>query len=284
MRLLRVGPPDRERPCVVAPDGTVRDVSDWFDDWAGPALDPSFLRAQAVRVADEFGRLPQVDIGRERIGPVVQPRQIISMGLNYLRHAKAVGMVVPNEPIVSSKSIHALAGPADDILIPPGARKTDWEVEIAVIIGRRAQYLPSIAAAESCIAGYCTANDISERSWLLERGGEWIKGKSFESFAPLGPYLVTPDEVGDPRGLRLTCHVNGVLMQDDTSRDMIFGFGEIVHYLSQCMVLRPGDAILTGSPAGMALGRPDQPFLRPGDVVETEIHGLGRQRQLCRQV
>jgi 2-keto-4-pentenoate hydratase/2-oxohepta-3-ene-1,7-dioic acid hydratase in catechol pathway len=283
MRLLRVGPPGRERPGVAAPDTTIRDVSGWLDDWAGPALDPSFLRALSIRVAEEFTRLPQLDIGRERIGPVVRPRQIISMGLNYLKHAQSVGMAVPAEPIVSSKSVHALAGPTDDILIPPGALKTDWEVEIAVIIGRRAQYLPSIAAAETCIAGYCTANDISERSWLLERGGEWIKGKSFESFAPLGPYLVTPDEVGDPRSLRLTCRVNGVLMQDDTSRDMIFGFAEIVHYLSRCMVLQPGDAILTGSPAGMAIGRPDQPFLRPGDVVEAEVHGLGGQKQLCRQ-
>jgi 2-keto-4-pentenoate hydratase/2-oxohepta-3-ene-1,7-dioic acid hydratase in catechol pathway len=175
-----------------------------------------------------------------------------------------------------------MVGPYDDLVIPPGGDKTDWEVELAVVIGRKAQYLPDSARAAEHIAGFCTANDISERGWLLERGGQWLKGKSFESFTPLGPYLVTPDEAGDSGGLALTCRVNGRLMQQASTADMVFGVHHLIWYLSQFMVLHPGDVVLTGSPGGVALGRPDEPYLRPGDLVEAEVGGLGAQAQRCR--
>lgn len=283
MRLLRIGLPGRERPCAFGADGVVRDLSAWVDDWMGDALDPAFVATLAERLVREGSALPSVDVERERIGPPVCPRQIISIGLNYRRHAAEVGMAVPDEPIVATKACNSLSGPYDDIVIPPGAVKTDWEVELGIVIGRRAQYLQGPADAHAHIAGYCTANDISERSWLLERGGQWFKGKSFETFAPLGPWLVTPHDVTDPGALRLTCRVNGLLMQDDNTSDMIFGVVELVHYLSRFMILEPGDVILAGSPGGMALTRREQPYLRPGDVVETEIAGLGAQRQLCRE-
>jgi 2-keto-4-pentenoate hydratase/2-oxohepta-3-ene-1,7-dioic acid hydratase in catechol pathway len=282
LRLLRVGGPGRERPCLSGADGVVRDASAWLDDWAGSCLDPEFIAAIAGRFERDWQWLPEVDTRSERIGPPVRPGQIISIGLNYRRHALAVGMSVPTEPIVSCKSVHALAGPHDDLLIPPGSEKTDWEVELAVVIGRRAEYLAAQAQTAPYIAGYCTANDVSERHWLLERGGEWIKGKSFRTFAPLGPFLV-PTSHFEPERARLTCRVNGRLMQDDDTGDMIFKVDELVRYLSRCLPLEPGDVVLTGSPAGMAIGRPDQPYLRDGDWVETEVAGLGAQRQRCRR-
>jgi 2-keto-4-pentenoate hydratase/2-oxohepta-3-ene-1,7-dioic acid hydratase in catechol pathway len=282
MRLLRVGEPGHERPCVVAPAGDVRDVSGWVDDWSGGALDPTFLAGLRERLPREAKSLPAVDLDRERVGPPVQPGQILSIGLNYRGHAEAVGMAIPDEPIVASKSCGAVAGPYDDLVIPPRSTKTDWEVELAVVIGRRAQYLSGPEAARAHVAGYCTANDVSDRHWLLERGGQWIKGKSFAGFAPLGPYVVTAEEVADPGDLRLTCRVNGRLMQDGRTSDLIFDVDHLVWYLSQFMVLAPGDVVLTGSPAGMALGRPEAPYLRHGDVVEAEVSGLGAQRQSCR--
>ena len=282
MQLLRVGHPGKERPCLVAPDASVRDASRWVTDWAGSVLDPSFLHALRDKALLEWPSLPKVDVSSERIGPAVQPRQIISIGLNYRRHAQEAGMDLPLEPIVAAKSVLAVAGPNDDLIIPPGCRKVDWEVELGVVIGRRAQYLSDRSAAMECIAGYCTANDLSDREWLLERGGQWLKGKSFENFAPLGPYLLTADTIKDPGRLRLLCKVNGRVMQDDSTSDMIFDVGYLVHYLSQCMILEAGDVILTGSPGGIALGRPDKPYLRDQDIVEAEIVGLGTQRQRCR--
>ncbi|WP_073920538.1 fumarylacetoacetate hydrolase family protein [Streptomyces sp. CB00455] len=283
MRLLRIGPPGAERPCAVGPGGTVRDVSSWVPDWTGAALDPDALRALATRLAREGAALPAVDPAAERIGPPVRPGgHLLSIGLNYRAHAAEAGLPLPDEPIVSSKAPSTLVGPYDDLLLPPDGEKTDWEVELAVVIGRRARYLPDPAAATAHIAGFATGNDVSERGWLLERGGQWIKGKSFESFSPLGPHLVTPDEAGDPQRLRLTCRVNGRPMQDATTADMVFGVAHLVWYLSRFMVLHPGDVILTGTPGGVALGRPDQPYLRPGDVVEAEVSGLGAHHQTCR--
>ncbi len=282
MRLLRVGDPGDERPCVAAHDGMVRDVSGWVEDWQGGALDPAFLAELRERFGRDGNALPAVELRRERVGPPVRPGQLLSIGLNYRGHAREAGMAVPDEPIVAGKSRGALAGPFDDLVIPPGSTATDWEVELAVVIGRRAQYLSGPEEAAAYVAGYCTANDVSDRHWLLERGGQWIKGKSFESFAPLGPWLVTADEVPDPAGLRLTCRVNGRLMQDGHTSDMVFGVDELVWHVSRFLVLEPGDVVLTGSPGGMALGRPDRPYLRHGDVVEAEVCGLGAQRQRCR--
>ncbi|MET3982283.1 fumarylacetoacetate hydrolase family protein [Streptomyces sp. PvR034] len=283
MRLLRIGPPGGERPCAVGPGGIVRDLSPWVADWTGEHLDPDVLRELAARLAREAGSLAEVDPAAERIGPPVRPGgHLLSIGLNYRAHAAEAGLALPDEPIVSSKAPMTLVGPHDDLLLPPGGERTDWEVELAVVIGRRAQYLPDRAAAPAHIAGYATGNDVSERRWLLERGGQWVKGKSFESFSPLGPHLVTPDEVPDPQDLRLRCTVNGRVMQDASTADMVFDVAHLVWYLSQFMVLHPGDVVLTGTPGGVALGRPDQPYLRPGDLVETEVSGLGAHRQRCR--
>lgn len=283
MRLLRIGPPGEERPCAVGPGAVVRDLSAWVADWTGESLDPGALRESADRLTREAHTLPQVDTAAERIGPPVRPGgHLLSIGLNYRAHAAEAGLALPDEPIVSSKAPMTLVGPYDDLLLPPGGEKTDWEVELAVVVGRRARYLTDPSSAPAHVAGFATGNDISERAWLLERGGQWIKGKSFESFSPLGPFLVTPDEAGDWRDLPLRCRVNGRLMQDASTADMVFDVSHLVWYLSQFMVLHPGDVIFTGTPGGVALGRADQPYLRPGDVVEAEVVGLGAQRQNCR--
>lgn len=283
MRLLRIGANGRERACAVDALGVVRDVSEWVTDWTGAALSPEFLGLFEARFAREASELPSVDLDAVRVGPPVRPGgHLVSIGLNYRTHIADAGMLPQREPVVSSKSPWTMAGPYDDLVIPPGGDKTDWEVELAIVIGSRAQYLPDQHSALATIAGFCTGNDVSERSWLLERGGQWIKGKSFESFSPLGPYLVTTDEIGDAGSLQLTCHVNGRLMQDASTADMIFNVPYLVWYLSQFMVLQPGDVVFTGSPGGVALGRPDESYLRPGDVVEVEVAGLGAQRQRCR--
>ncbi|MGH3962193.1 MAG: fumarylacetoacetate hydrolase family protein [Pseudonocardiaceae bacterium] len=285
MRLLRTGPHGQEQPCVIDADGVVRDVSAWVPDWTGAALRPELVRELGAQLAREASGLPTVDLGAARVGPPVRPGgHLLSIGLNYRAHAADAGMELQSEPIVSSKAPSTMVGPYDDLIIPRGGDKTDWEVELAIVIGRRAQYLPDKRSAVDHITGFSTANDVSERGWLLDRGGQWLKGKSFESFSPLGPYLVTTDEVGDPRSLRLTCHVNGRLMQDGSTADMIFDVPHLVWYLSQFMVLQPGDVVFTGSPGGVALGRPDEPYLRPGDLVEVEVGGLGAQRQRCRAV
>jgi 2-keto-4-pentenoate hydratase/2-oxohepta-3-ene-1,7-dioic acid hydratase in catechol pathway len=277
-----MGPPGEERPCAVGPGGVVRDLSAWVPDWTGRWLEPAALAETGGRFAREAAALPAVDPAAERIGPPVRPGgHLISIGLNYRGHAAEVGMELPAEPIVATKASSAMTGPYDDLILPPGGDRTDWEVELAVVIGRRAQYLSDPGRAPAYIAGYCTANDVSERGWLLERGGQWVKGKSFESFGPLGPSLVTCDEAGDPQNLRLTCHVNGRLMQDGSTADMVFGVTYLVWYLSQFFVLQPGDVVLTGSPGGNALGRPDTPYLRVGDLVEVEVGALGAQRQRC---
>ena len=272
----------QEKPCAVDNVGVVRDLSAWTLDWTGEALDPDALRDLSARLERECAAMPAVDLETSRVGPPVRAGgHILSIGLNYRAHAAEAGMALPTEPIVSSKAPTTIVGPYDDLIIPPGSTKTDWEVELAVIVGRRAQYLPDRSSALAHVAGFSTANDVSERSWLLERGGQWIKGKSFESFSPLGPYLVTGDELGDPQALRLTCRVNGRVMQDGTTADMVFDVAHLVWYLSQFLVLMPGDVILTGSPGGFALGRADEPYLGPGDMVEAEVGGLGRQRQRC---
>jgi 2-keto-4-pentenoate hydratase/2-oxohepta-3-ene-1,7-dioic acid hydratase in catechol pathway len=283
MRLVRTGPHGQERPGAVDADGVIRDVSAWVSDWTGTALHPEFLREFGARLRAEAAGLPIVDVDTVRVGPPVRPGgHLLSIGLNYGSHVAEVDMSIPQEPVVSSKAPSTMVGPFDDLIIPPGGDKTDWEVELAIVIGRRAQYLPDTLSAVGCIAGFCTSNDVSERSWLLDRGGQWVKGKSFESFSPLGPYLVTPDEVDDPQSLRLTCYVNGQQMQDANTADMIFDIPYLVWYISQFLVLQPGDVIFTGTPGGSAIGRSDQPYLRPGDSIEVDVDGLGTQHQQCR--
>ncbi|WP_309223011.1 fumarylacetoacetate hydrolase family protein [Micromonospora sp. CP22] len=277
VKLLRVGPPGRETPALLDETGRLRDLSGVIDD-----VDPAFLATDGLaRLAGITAHeLPPIDGTGLRIGPPLHPGKIVCIGLNYRDHAAETGAALPTEPVVFLKAADTVVGPGDPVLVPRGSTRTDWEVELAVVIGRKARYLPSAEAAMDCVAGYAVSHDVSEREFQLDRGGQWDKGKSCETFNPLGPWLVTADEVPDPQDLRLRLWVNGVLRQDGTTKDMVFPVAEIVRYLSQFMVLYPGDVINTGTPAGVALGQPEpKPYLVAGDVVELEIDGLGRQRQ-----
>ncbi|HLR83816.1 MAG TPA: fumarylacetoacetate hydrolase family protein, partial [Nocardioidaceae bacterium] len=217
---------------------------------------------------------------RARVGaPVVRPGKVLCIGLNYRKHAIESGADIPGEPVVFMKASNTVVGPDDTVLIPRGSEKTDYEVELAVVIGRTARYLAAPDDAAAHIAGYAVANDVSERAYQLERGGQWVKGKSCETFNPLGPWLVSPDEVGDPQDLGMRLWVNGELRQDSTTADMIFGVNHVIWYLSQFMVLEAGDVINTGTPSGVAMGSSEVAYLAAGDVVEVEIDKLGRQRQ-----
>lgn len=246
-------------------------------------IDGAFFAGDGIakaRAALAAGALPVLDAASLRVGaPIARPGKIVCIGLNYSDHAEESGMDIPAEPVVFMKDPSTMVGPYDDVFIPRGSVKTDWEVELAIVIGSTARYLESPDAAAAVIAGYALSHDVSEREFQLERGGQWDKGKSCESFNPLGPVLVPADEVGDPQALGLRVWVNGTLRQDGTTANMIFGVQHIVWYLSQFMVLHPGDLINTGTPAGVALGIPGQPYLRTGDVVELEIDGLGRAKQ-----
>ncbi|WP_446665575.1 fumarylacetoacetate hydrolase family protein [Flexivirga sp. B27] len=283
MRLLRVGEPGSERPAAIAADGSTVDVSSVVPDYDHRTLGAASL----ARVADAVaaGGLPTVDLERSRVGaPVARPGKVVAIGLNYRDHAAETGAEIPSEPIVFMKDPWSVTGPDDDVPIPRGSNKTDYEVELAVVIGKTARYLESPADASDHIAGYAVANDVSEREFQLERGGgQWDKGKSCEGFNPLGPWLVTPDEF-EPSDAPISLQVNGVDRQCSRTSQLIFDVPTVVHHLSQCMVLHPGDLIVTGTPGGVAMGRPDpKPYLRDGDVVEAAIDGLGRMRQVFRQ-
>jgi 2-keto-4-pentenoate hydratase/2-oxohepta-3-ene-1,7-dioic acid hydratase in catechol pathway len=277
MRLMRIGPVGAERPVLLDGDEALDAssvVTDFDRTWwtnGGP---------ERLAAARSEGRLPRAAIEGQRIGaPVTRPGKIVCIGLNYRDHAAETGAAIPEEPIIFMKSPDTVIGPNDTVLIPRKSIKTDWEVELAVIIGSRARYLDGPADAWSVIGGYAIANDVSEREFQLERGGQWDKGKSCETFNPLGPWLVTPDEIEDPHALRMGLSVNGETRQNGSTQNMIFGVDHVIWYLSQFMVLEPGDVINTGTPAGVALGLPDHPYLRSGDVMELWIEGLGRQRQ-----
>jgi 2-keto-4-pentenoate hydratase/2-oxohepta-3-ene-1,7-dioic acid hydratase in catechol pathway len=275
MRLARHGAPGAERPIVAGEDDVWRDLTPLTSD-----VTPAFLATRMPQVRSALPELPVVeDLGRFG-APISGIGKIVCIGLNYRDHAAETGADIPGEPIVFLKTPDTVVGPDDEVLIPRGSSKTDWEVELAVVIGTEARYLASPADASACIAGYAVSNDVSEREFQLERGGQWDKGKNCETFNPLGPWVRTTDEVPDPQALGLRLWVNGELRQDGSTKDMIFGVDHLVWYLSQFLVLRPGDVINTGTPAGVALGRPGTPYLRAGDVVELEIDGLGRQRQV----
>ncbi|MET9396536.1 fumarylacetoacetate hydrolase family protein [Kitasatospora sp. NPDC002965] len=282
MKLLRVGPPGAERPVVLGQDGTAYDLSGVTADIDGgflAGLDDAGLAELAGAVT--AGRLPVADIAGRRVGaPVARPGKVVGIGLNYRDHAAEAGAPVPDEPVIFLKPSSTVVGPYDEVLVPRGGEKTDYEAELAVVIGRTGRYLEDHAAAAGVIAGYTIANDVTERAFQFERGGQWDKGKSAETFTPLGPWLVTADEVADPQRLPLRLWVNGELRQDGSTGQMIFPVLELVRYASQFMVLEPGDVLVTGTPAGVTLGRPGTPFLAPGDIVEIEIDGLGRQRQV----
>lgn len=280
MKLLRVGTAGAERPALLDQDGTLRDLSGLVTDIDGALLaDEAAL--DRIRAAAASGELPVVDSAGLRTGPpVARIGKIVCIGLNYHDHARETGADIPSEPIIFFKAPDTVVGPDDTVLVPRKSVKTDWEVELAVVIGRTARYLESHEEALAHVAGYAVSHDVSEREFQIERGGQWDKGKNCETFNPLGPWLVTADEVPDPQALSLTLSVNGERKQNGTTAEQIFPVAEVVRYVSQFMTLYPGDVINTGTPAGVALGQPEpKPYLRAGDVVELEIVGLGRQRQ-----
>jgi 2-keto-4-pentenoate hydratase/2-oxohepta-3-ene-1,7-dioic acid hydratase in catechol pathway len=275
MKLLRYGTAGRERPGVLAPDGTVRDLSDVIPDVAGESLMPEVIE-RLRRI--EIGKLPRVD-EPGRLGPCVgEVGKFICIGLNYSDHAAESGMAVPREPIVFMKATSAICGPNDDVVIPRGSEKTDWEVELGVVIGKPAKYVPQTEAL-SHVAGYCVINDLSERAFQLEGTGQWVKGKSADTFGPIGPWLVTRDEIPDPQNLDMWLEVDGHRCQDGSTRTMIFGVAYLVSYLSRFMSLQSGDIISTGTPPGVGAGRKPPVFLRPGNTMRLGVQGLGDQSQ-----
>jgi 2-keto-4-pentenoate hydratase/2-oxohepta-3-ene-1,7-dioic acid hydratase in catechol pathway len=275
MKLLRFGPPGEEKPGVLDGKGAVRDLSALMEDIDSSALSPAML---AKIAALDVNALPIVR-GTPRLGiPVKGTSKFIAIGLNYLDHAIEANMPVPAEPIVFLKAPSCLNGPDDDVMQPKHSTKLDWEVEIGMVIGKKAQYVSEEEALEY-VAGYCVVNDVSERNYQLERGGQWDKGKGFDTFGPVGPYLVTRDEVGDPQNLDMWLDVNGERMQTGNTRTMIFNCAKIISYLSECMTLLPGDIVITGTPPGVGMGMKPPRFLKPGDVVTLGIEKLGEQRQ-----
>ncbi|MFJ1796079.1 fumarylacetoacetate hydrolase family protein [Kitasatospora griseola] len=278
MKLLRIGPAGEEVPAALGDDGRVFALTGLTTDIDGAFLSSSGI--DRVRDALATGTLPELDLSGLRVGaPVARPGKVVCIGLNYRDHAEETGAAVPVRPVVFMKDPATVVGPCDGVLIPRGSTKTDWEVELAVVIGREARYLDSPHQALAHVAGFAISNDVSEREFQLEYSGQWDLGKSCETFNPLGPWLVTPDEAGDPQALGLRLTVNGETRQDGNTKNMIFDVAHIVWYLSQYMVLNPGDVINTGTPAGVALGLPGTPYLRAGDTVELAIDGLGTQRQ-----
>ncbi|WP_062113159.1 fumarylacetoacetate hydrolase family protein [Aureimonas sp. AU40] len=279
MKLLRHGAPGAEKPGLLDADGRIRDLSAHVSDLSGRWLTPDGL-AEIAKL--DIASLPLVE-GDPRLGACVAGTgKFICIGLNYSDHAAETGASVPSEPIIFMKATSAIVGPNDDIEIPRGSEKTDWEVELGVVIGKTAKYV-SEAEALDHVAGYCVINDVSERAFQTERQGQWTKGKSCDTFGPTGPWLVTKDEVDDPQNLGMWLDVNGHRYQDGSSRTMVYGVAFLVSYLSQFMSLQPGDIISTGTPPGVGLGQKPNVFLKAGDVIELGIEGLGTQRQTCRQ-
>ncbi|CAJ0775318.1 ureidoglycolate lyase [Ralstonia chuxiongensis] len=276
MKLLRFGPNGQEKPGLLDATGTLRDLSGIVDDIAGNVLSDTFLAK--LRDVDPT-TLPAVN-GQPRIGPCVgRVGKFVCIGLNYADHAAESGLPVPAEPVVFNKWTSAICGPNDNIEIPRGSVKTDWEVELGVVIGKAAKYVDE-ANALDYVAGYCIVNDVSEREWQIERGGQWDKGKGFDTFGPLGPWLVTRDEVPDPQALDLWLEVDGHRYQNGNTRTMVFGVAQLVAYLSRCMSLQPGDVISTGTPPGVGLGiKPNPVYLKPGQTMRLGIAGLGEQLQ-----
>ena len=275
MKLLRHGPAGAEKPALLDDNGKVRDLSGLVADLGGDVLSDAGLARIA---AADPKTLPEVSPGR--IGPCVAgTRKFICVGLNYSDHAKETGKAPPEEPILFMKATSAIIGPNDDVEIPRGSLKADWEVELGIVIGTRAKYVSEDKALDH-VAGYCVVNDVSERAFQSERGGQWTKGKSHDTFGPIGPYLVTRDEVPDPQNLKLWLDVDGVRRQTGTTANMIFGVRHLVSYISQFMTLEPGDIIATGTPPGVGLGiKPEPVFLKAGQVMTLGIEGLGDQRQ-----
>ena len=278
MKLLRYGPKGREKPGLLDDDGAIRDLSKVVKDLGGDALSPAGLKKLKKLKPEKLKKVP----GKPRLGMPVSPiGKLICVGLNYADHAAEAGAKIPEEPVLFVKTPNTYAGPNDRLVFPRGASKMDWEVELAIVMGRRARYVTKENALKY-VAGYTICNDVSERAFQIERGGsQWIKGKFCDGFAPLGPWLVTADEVQDPQKLGLWCAVNGTRMQNGNTSTMIFDCAHLVSYISDFITLEPGDVIITGTPPGVGLGKKPPVFLNPGDVVTLGIDGMGTQTQTC---
>lgn len=280
MYLMRIGAIGEESPAVRVNDEHYVDVSDVVHDFDEAFFGSGALATLGVIVDERVAAGAVRAFAGERLGaPIARPHQILCIGLNYSDHAAETGQPVPSEPILFTKSPNTLVGPNDEVRIPRGSTKPDWEVELGIVIGKRTSYLDSVEEAAACIAGFVVVNDVSERAFQLERAGQWSKGKSAETFNPAGPWLVTPDEIDDVLALGMWLDVNGVRRQTGSTAKMIFDPNFIVHYLSQFLVLEPGDLINTGTPPGVGMGLTPQVWLQPGDVIELGIEGLGSQRQ-----
>jgi len=275
MKLLRYGPPGKEKPGLLDKNGKIRDLSNYINDIGVAAIKPEGLSALAKI---NINTLMPVE-GTPRLGPPVAcVGKIVAVGINYAAHGKETKMDLPKEPILFTKAVTSLSGPYDPVVLPKGSVKCDWEVELALVIGRRAQYITEENALD-VIAGYSIMNDVSEREFQLERDGQWLKGKSFDTFAPFGPWLVTLDEIADPQNLNLWLNVNGARQQDGHTSDMIFGVRRIINTITKYMTLMPGDIVSTGTPPGVGLGRIPPKYLKEGDVMDLGVEGLGAQRQ-----
>lgn len=283
MKLIRFGKPGKEKPGIELPDGTRLDTTVFGEDYSEQFLENDGLTRLAQWLKNNQSNCPKVS-AEERLGPpITRPSKIVCIGLNYSDHATESNMQLPSEPVVFFKSTTAIVGPNDNLIIPRNSKKTDWEVELAVVIGKKASYVDE-KDADDYIAGYLLHNDYSEREFQLERMGQWVKGKSCDTFAPIGPWLVTKDEIKDVNNIRLWLSVNGKMMQDGNSKNLVFKIPFLISYLSQFMTLLPGDIISTGTPAGVGLGQKPEPvYLVPGDVVELGIDGLGKSRQVAVQ-
>ena len=277
MKLMRIGKLGSEKPAILLKDGSIRDLSSIVGDIGGEAITEAGLKKIAKA---DYSSLPKLD-ANERIGACVgNVSKFIGIGLNYADHAAEAGLDIPPEPVMFMKATTCISGANDDVIIPPNSKKLDWEVELGIVIGKKGAYIDEENALDY-VAGYCTINDISEREYQIEKAGQWVKGKSADSFGPIGPWLVTKDEVSDPQNLKLWLEVDGKRFQNGTTKTMVYGVKHLVHYVSQFMTLLPGDIITTGTPPGVGMGqKPNQIFLKKGQVMELEVEGLGRQRQV----
>ncbi len=278
MKLIRFGNIGNEKPGIINSDGKRKDLSSVFADW-----DRKFFQNDGINelAKQDFNNFPDVPESERIASCVARPGKVICIGLNYSDHAAESGMAIPTEPIIFQKGANTVVGAFDNILVPRKSEKTDWEVELGIVIGKDARYLDSVEDAQNYIAGYCISHDVSERAFQLERGGQWTKGKSCDNFNPLGPFLATPDEIEDVHNLSMSLWVNGIQMQKGNTNTMIFDCYYIVHYLSQFMTLEAGDLISTGTPPGVGLGMKPPQYLKEGDEVIVEIEGLGIQKQIC---
>jgi 2,4-diketo-3-deoxy-L-fuconate hydrolase len=284
MRLVRFGPKGKEKPGLMGKDGRRHDASSIVADWDHEFLANRANQPPAGALSEEaIEKLPIVPEGERWGAPIPRPGKVVCIGLNYSDHARESGMPIPAEPILFLKAANTVVGPYDDIQIPRRSHKTDWEVELGVVVGAQARYLESEEEAADCIAGYCVSHDVSEREFQHERGGQWTKGKSCDTFNPIGPWLATKGEIANPAALNMSLRVNGEIRQRGSTATMVFGVNRLIYYISQFMTLEPGDLISTGTPPGVGAGMKPPQFLKAGDVVDLEIERLGTQRQRCVQ-